>query len=515
MGSDSLGGESSTGLQVYKTSSGFRGIINLVKRSAGSFWFIYSSLPETISTILFRRTSVVSFNGSTFGSPVEIPGQSGATVDYLQTGSSLDDSSILHVIMIDPGSKNLYHSGYNGSSFGSFGLVDGIGFIRATSALLSYSGAITFAASQSGTSKTVYHATSGSLNPTWDIHNITAFDPVVEDADIYNSLPFALGHLDSNLYLFWTRSGQTPSWDTGDGLGVIQYSKAATSDLSTWDAEATILNTPIKTQEDVGQWAAAQVSVYFGTSIGLGIFGGFTGNITVDPSPTFVPVENGQFNSIPGSGGGGFPITESAADSLPAFSDIIGVYCSIPNTVSDINNSWADAVTIQMSGISGGTPPQIPGGPLPDRKLPPNSPPVAGTSCIFEFYGMETPEEVEVLPVPKKYDQLGPMRFDKIGKIFGFRVRLIPNGSISSMPYAIYGDDSESSPHLNSPLFSGSFSVRSGFDNVYEIQLPKSINTDIFRLTLGPTTDSFHRYNVLVKVHISGMQGQAKWLPIR
>ncbi len=135
--------------------------------------------------------------------------------------------------------------------------------------------------------------------------------------------------------------------------------------------------------------------------------------------------------------------------------------------------------------------------------------------CAFEFYEMLTPEDVEVLPVPKKYDQLGPMRFDKIGKIFGFRARLIVSGTTESMPYAIYGDDSEVLAHLNTPLFSGSFPVRPGFDNVYEIQLPKSINTDIFRITFGPITDAFHRYNVLVKVHISGMQGQAKWLPIR
>ena len=89
------------------------------------------------------------------------------------------------------------------------------------------------------------------------------------------------------------------------------------------------------------------------------------------------------------------------------------------------------------------------------------------------------------------------------------------NGITAALPWAVYGDDSESDPQLNSIFYQGNLLVRPGIDNVYEVQFPKSVNTDIFRLTLGPTGDSFHRYDVFVKVHISGMQGQAKWLPIR
>ena len=133
----------------------------------------------------------------------------------------------------------------------------------------------------------------------------------------------------------------------------------------------------------------------------------------------------------------------------------------------------------------------------------------------FEFYGFGQPEDVEILPVPKKFDQLGPMRFDKIGKLFAFRTRLIMNGATISMPYAIYGDTSINSPTNLIPLFSGSFPVNPGSDNVYDVFLPKSINTDVFRLVLGPTSDSFHRYNMLVKVISSGMQSEAKWQPIK
>jgi len=136
-------------------------------------------------------------------------------------------------------------------------------------------------------------------------------------------------------------------------------------------------------------------------------------------------------------------------------------------------------------------------------------------SSAFEFYGLGTPEDVEVLPVPKLYDQIGPTRFDKIGKLFGFRLRIIPTGSTTTIPYQIWGDNSQSVPNLNYPLYSGSISVTPGYDNVYEVQLPKSINTDIVRITIGPTSDPFHRYDLAIKVQTSGMQGQSKWLPIR
>ncbi len=222
---------------------------------------------------------------------------------------------------------------------------------------------------------------------------------------------------------------------------------------------------------------------------------------------------NVVFSVIDCSAGPSGDVTELIANTITLTDSVQNSNLDHAFLFSDTIALVQGGVSTQLTGIN--VPPPViiipPGEPLP-RPNPTANP---GANCIFEFYEMMHPEDVEVLPVPKKYDQLGPMRFDKIGKIFGFRVRLIQNGTIESMPYAIFGDDSESNPHLNSALFSGSFPVRPGFDNVYEIQLPKSINTDIFRLTLGPTTDSFHRYNVFVKVHISGMQGQAKWLPIR
>jgi len=139
----------------------------------------------------------------------------------------------------------------------------------------------------------------------------------------------------------------------------------------------------------------------------------------------------------------------------------------------------------------------------------------------FEFYGFgkasgsDKFEIVEVLPVPKKYDQLGPTRFDKIGKVFSFRTRMIMNGTTTTVPFSILGENDISNPNYFSALYSSSFSVKPGIDDIYEIQLPKSINTSVFRLVLGPTSDSFHRYDLQIRVATSGMETDAKWIPVR
>ena len=133
----------------------------------------------------------------------------------------------------------------------------------------------------------------------------------------------------------------------------------------------------------------------------------------------------------------------------------------------------------------------------------------------FEFYELGQPEDVEVLPVPKVYDQLGPMRFDKVAKLFAMRIRLIMNGSTTYLPYAFFDDSSSTIPTNTRPLFTSGITVQPGVDQVIEIPFPKNINSCMFRLVLGPTADSFHRYDVMLKLQTSGMEGESKWLPIR
>lgn len=139
------------------------------------------------------------------------------------------------------------------------------------------------------------------------------------------------------------------------------------------------------------------------------------------------------------------------------------------------------------------------------------------TGQPFEFYGLGQPEDVEVLPVGKRFDQLGPQRFDKIGKLFAIRIKLIMTGSTTTLPVSIYTDlsTSQNDPANTSPLFQTNIPVIPGLDEIYELQLPKSINGSIFRIVLGPTVDPFHRYDMWMRVATSGMETDAKWVPVR
>lgn len=509
-----------TGYQVQKCVG-----LSLVKLSSGAMWFVFQGSPEPIASKKYARLNVCSFDGSSFGSPVEIGGQAGVAKAYTQGPCCIDPSDNLHLIITAKGFFEYYHVAMSSTgTFGSIQTVESDSFFTHLDPPEEISNLINFSSSGnkigfvgvndslSADGDITFYYGDASLNPTWVSVTVSASggSAVVINASMGSGLSTSINILDGKLYVFWTVSGTAPNWRVSNRAGRIAQRSATVGSFGTWSTESDLIVAPV----EADAWSAAIVNSWTGTTIGIGVFGGFTGIISAITS------QLGLFNAITSGGGGGStPIEVGVGDALSNLADVFGYYClnaldNPPDTLADL---WDDAVQTHISSISGGGGGN--GGTTGTGTLthypPPNYPPVGLPSCVFEFYEMQKPEEVEILPVPKKYDQLGPMRFDKIGKIFGFRARLIVNGTIAEMPYSIYGDDSESNPHLNSPLFSGTFPVRSGFDNVYEIQLPKSINTDIFRLTLGPTTDSFHRYNVLVKVHLSGMQGQAKWLPIR
>lgn len=142
---------------------------------------------------------------------------------------------------------------------------------------------------------------------------------------------------------------------------------------------------------------------------------------------------------------------------------------------------------------------------------------IKSTGTPFEFYGLLKPEDVEVLPVSKKYDQLGPVRFDKIAKLIAFRTRLVT--PFEAMPFSIYIDEDVVDPTLTAlPYYTGSFKTVPNTDQVYQVDLPKNVNGTVIRITLGGTTvpDAFHRYEkeTLLKVLTHGMQTDGKWVEV-
>jgi hypothetical protein len=142
----------------------------------------------------------------------------------------------------------------------------------------------------------------------------------------------------------------------------------------------------------------------------------------------------------------------------------------------------------------------------------------------FEFYGLGQPENVEVLPVPKMFDQIGPITFDKIGKFFELRTRAIFMGD-TTVPVNFYAEtdvipyptsfEFPSDPTGPIPIFSTNLNVVPYTDQIWSTYLPKSINSSVLRITIGPTQNPFHRYDMKVRVSDSGMQSDSKWVPVR
>jgi hypothetical protein len=120
----------------------------------------------------------------------------------------------------------------------------------------------------------------------------------------------------------------------------------------------------------------------------------------------------------------------------------------------------------------------------------------------FEFYQFEKPEEVEVIPVGKKFDQIGPIDYPRMGKLLSFRVRVISN--TTSIPFTVYVEDVA--------VYNDILLTNIGIDKTYEfMHFPKTIAGTNYRIELGPTDQPFHRYYGELKVNISGMGTDAKW----
>lgn len=127
-------------------------------------------------------------------------------------------------------------------------------------------------------------------------------------------------------------------------------------------------------------------------------------------------------------------------------------------------------------------------------------------SGSYPFYlrGMLDPEIVEILPVSKKLDQIGPIEFNKAGRVKAFRLRVLPLGTVIN--YRIYAEDVS--------IFAEALTVQPNVDNIIDVLLPKGVNVSIYRMELW-STSIFHRHYVDLKIDIGGEQTQYKIVRIQ
>lgn len=124
---------------------------------------------------------------------------------------------------------------------------------------------------------------------------------------------------------------------------------------------------------------------------------------------------------------------------------------------------------------------------------------------LFEYFGAVDPLIVQVLPVARRFDQVGPEEFFKYGKIKQIELRVLPLGG-SSIPYTIYMSDLAN--------ISSSIAVTSGVDDSYYINMPKGTNGRIARITFGPTSFDMHRFYVRLQVSESGKDTELNWITV-
>jgi len=132
-------------------------------------------------------------------------------------------------------------------------------------------------------------------------------------------------------------------------------------------------------------------------------------------------------------------------------------------------------------------------------------------SYAFEFYGLLKPEEVEILPVAKKLDQIGPLRLDKLAKLLQCRIRIITQG-VENLVLRFYDEDGLT---LGTPIHTETIVTEANNDEIYEFAFPKTIKGSTIRVVIGPSILPFHRYDMQLKLNPSGMDSDPKWIKVK
>jgi len=133
----------------------------------------------------------------------------------------------------------------------------------------------------------------------------------------------------------------------------------------------------------------------------------------------------------------------------------------------------------------------------------------------FEVYEIGKPDIVQVLPIARQYDQVGPEELFRYGRVKKLEVRLLAldtassENALLSLPYIVRFNDNQVIP--------SSFQVVNGIEQTYEIGLGQVAGGQIVRIELGPTassTFSFYRFYVRLLVMKSGRDSDSEWVTL-
>lgn len=126
----------------------------------------------------------------------------------------------------------------------------------------------------------------------------------------------------------------------------------------------------------------------------------------------------------------------------------------------------------------------------------------------FEIWSILAPDIVQILPIARQFDQVGPAELFKHGRIKQFEVRVLPlgPGAQSDLPYIIYMNDNS--------INAGIITVDNNVEKSYFIGVPKGTSGSIVRIEIGPTAYDFHRYYMRIQVLKTGRDTELEWVTL-
>lgn len=122
----------------------------------------------------------------------------------------------------------------------------------------------------------------------------------------------------------------------------------------------------------------------------------------------------------------------------------------------------------------------------------------------MEFYKLHPPEILQIFPMEKRYDQVGPLDFNAQGLVFGMRLRVLPYGS--SISYLVYDADTQ--------VYAATITVAPGVDEAYIEVFPKGIDPAVCRIVLFSPV-GYHRFSLEFKVRTTGKESEEKYIKVK
>lgn len=122
----------------------------------------------------------------------------------------------------------------------------------------------------------------------------------------------------------------------------------------------------------------------------------------------------------------------------------------------------------------------------------------------MEFYKFHNPEILQVYPMGKYYDQLGPFDIPQKGLIYGIRFRILAMGT--DIHYRVYD--------ANTLVVDDHITTEAGRDNVYAVKLPKGIDPSVCRVVLNSQA-IYYRYKMEVHLRQTAEATEGKYIAIK